>query len=125
MTMTSMTKSLPLKVLTIVLLAACSKQERVATDDVPRTPPFERTSPAGQFYALASKGPTPKSKCTDLGGHLLSPIDYEDPIVVSQGVAIYKPKKRGPSQIGVSFITSNSAVIVLYTCAWQVRTNNG
>lgn len=123
--MISMKKYLPLKVLTIVLLAACSKQERVATDDVPREPPFETSSPEGQFHALASKGPTPKSKCTDLGGHVLSPIDYEDPVVVSQGVAIYKPKKGGPSQIGVSFITSNSAVIVLYTCAWQVRENDG
>lgn len=120
-----MTKYLPLKVLTIVLLAACSEKERVATDDVPRTPPFEKSSPAGQFHALASKGSTPKSKCTDLGGHVLSPIEYENPVVVSQGVAIYKPKKGGPSQIGVSFVTSNSTVIVLHTCAWPASANGG
>lgn len=122
--MTNMTKPL-LKVLAIVLVAACSKQEGAATNDAPLTPPFETSSPAGRFHALASKGPTPKSKCTDLGGHVLSPIDYEDPVVVSQGVAIYKPKKGGPSQVGVSFITSNSAVIVLYTCAWQARASDG
>ena len=125
MTIIGLTKFLPLKVLAIVLLAAWSKHERVAADDVPRTPPFEQSSPEGRFHALASKGPTPKSKCIELGGHVLSPIDYEDPVVVSQGVAIYKPKKGGPSQVGVSFITSNSAVIILYACAWQVRANDG
>lgn len=111
-----------LKILSmLVLLAGCSSEsEGTAQQDIPRTPPFESSSPAGQFHALASKGPVSKSVCAEFGGAVIAPIDYDEPVVVSQGVAIYKHKKTNEPRIGVSFITDNSFIVTIYTCAWPV-----
>ena len=104
-------------VLLVFLLASCSKSnlEESQRADVPI---FDKNSPAGLFHARASAGPVDKSECTRVGGEVLAPIEYEDPVSIAQGVAIYKHKKDGMSRVGVSFVTSSSALIVLHTCGW-------
>jgi hypothetical protein len=69
---------------------------------------------------MASKGPVDASLCSKYGGVSIRPIEFKEPVVISQGVAIYNRKSDGYPFLGVSFTTSSSVIVVIHTCAWPV-----
>lgn len=114
-----------LAALAMVLISACSEGDRVGAEpaSIDPLPGLEfRGTAAEKFRELASKGPVPASACVNFGGVDLKPKDYEDPFIIAQGLAIYKPKQdQLPSQLGVSFVTSNSSIVKLHTCSWPIE----
>ena len=110
----------PLKFLVFaLLLTGCSPSDRdQPVESHPSNHWFEMDTPMGHFLSAASKGPVDSTLCNKYGGKDIAPIDYEEPAVIAQGVAIYKRKRDGQPFVGVSFTTSNSVIFVLKTCAW-------
>lgn len=115
-------KNFAFLILTLPVLAACDGRggsySHKDLDDLP----FATDSLPGRFHAVASKGPASKQFCNELIGTVIAPIDFEEPEVIYQGVAIYKHKETGDPFIGVSFRTDRSPVFTLYTCAWPIQT---
>lgn len=104
-----------------LLLAGCSQPDpNSAVERHPANHWFEMDSPMGLFLSSASKGPVNLDLCRKYGGIVIAPLEYEEPVVIAQGVAIYKRKEDGQPYLGVSFTTKDSVIIVLMTCAWPV-----
>jgi len=78
-------------------------------------------TPMGYFLSAASKGPVADNLCTAHGGIIISPVDYDEPEIIEQGMAIYKRKTDNQNFLGISFTTSSSVIVVLRTCAWPVE----